>query len=424
MSLLFEIEKDYQHCFKRIKIKRRLLIPGSSYYETSWYDVTSDIFSVDPIVWNIDHLELNNFTQGGFGLTCKNDLFKWANESYSASYFYGFLTRHKTEIKIEAGYIADDGTEYPYDIGAGLIVGDEINTQSDGTIYIPCIAPSTLFDETPADYVNEGLLPSGETDWYDTKLVSEVAQYLYDLQIGGAYVFHPFLAGADIAPGNDIVADLYDFRDYSCLQALDKMAEVSNSAHWVGADFRLKFQSKEPSASVQFTFNGTGIAEQKTINILRAFDYNEGLRNVFNRIAWYNTDPLIESVESWKPGDNSSTWKYGQRTYSVDNRLVTSDATRQTVCDSLFAAYFNPKEEVTIETKFVPQLKLLDRVKLNYYGDPSVSPASLWGHSLFGSSLFTGRQSRGGIKISKEMKIIKIIHDVMSFKSTITLREI
>jgi hypothetical protein len=354
-------------------------------------------------------------------LTVKNDLFKWSSEAYAASYFNTFLTRHKTLVKIVAGYIDESGTEYSEDIAAGMINADEINAQSDGSMYIPCLALSSLFDEAPADYVNEGTLGSGETDWYDNKLISEVVQYLYDLQIGGGYVFHPYLTGADIAPGNDIVADLYNFQDYSCMEALNKMAELSNSAWWVGPDFKLYFQSKDASAAVQFTFNGTGVKDQKTINVLSAYDYNEGLRNVRNRAAWTNTDPLVEAKETWAPGDSSSSSKFGVRTMIIDNRLVTGNATRQTICDNIVAAYKNPKEEVTIETKFVPQLHLLDRVQLNYLGDPTISNPSLFGVSLFGSSLFTGR--RGGIKISKEMKIVKLVHDVMNFKSTIQLRE-
>jgi len=420
MTIADEIAKNYQRCFRRVKIKRRLTSPsGSNYYEADWLDVTDKVPVVDDITWNIDNLELNQFTQGGLGLTCKNDNFEWGKESISTSVFFNYLTRHKTKIKIEGGYIAADETEYSYDIGAGLIVGGSISAQSDGTIYIPCDAPGTLFEEAAADYIYEKINVDGTTDWWDAKTISTVVQYLYDLQRSGAYVFHPFLEGSDILPANDIVADLYNFADWSCKDALDKMAEVSNSAHWVGADFRLKFQSKTETVAVQYVFNGPGTNNP---NILKAYDYNEGINNVYNRISWYNTDPLVEAIETWTPGDSSSTYKYGQRTYSVDNRLVTTGATRQTICDNLLAAYKSPKEEITIETKFVPQLKLLDKVTLNYYGDYSTYPASLYGITLVGKGAYTGR--RGGIKITKNMKIIKITHDVMTFKSTLVLREV
>lgn len=421
-DILTEIAKDYQRCFKRILIKRRLVAPvGSDYYEADWLDITDEVLNIDPITENIDNVELNNFTQGGFAITCRNDNYQFAPETYSSSHYYGFLTRHGTKVKVQAGYVDENGVEYAYDRGAGFMVGDDMVAQSDGTIYIPCVAPSSLFDEMPADYINEGLLGGGQTDWYDNRVVSQVVQYLYDLQVGGNYVFHPYLEGSSIVPGNDIVADLYDFSDWSCKEALDKMAEASNSAHWIGPDFKLYFKSKDPTVAVQFTFNGPGV-RGADINILNASDYNEGVKNVYNRIAWYQTDPLVSAVESWSPGDGSSSFKFKVRSYSVDNRLVTTGATRQAICNSLLAAYKNPKEEITLETKFVPQLNLLDRVKLNYYGDPTVSPASLWGVALMGRGLFTGR--RGGINISKELKVIKITHDVMTFKSTVTLREI
>ena len=418
-----QIAKTYQKCFKRIKIKRRLAVPiGDSYYESSWLDITDDVLNVSNVVWNIDDIELNNFTQGGFSLTCKNDTFKFAGVNFSASYFSGYLTRHRTKVKIEAGYIDEDGGEYSYDVAAGVIVGDGIVAQSDGTIYLPCISPATIFEEQPADKINEGTLPGGDTDWYDNESISAVVQYLYDLQISNKYVFHPFLESSTISPKNDIVADLYDFTDQSCMDALTSMAEVSNSCFYVDGEFKFNFIAKDGGATSVFTFYGPG-AKKSDINILKAYDYNEGISNVYNRVAWYNTDPVVEAVESWSMGDGSSTDKYGQRTYSVDNVLVTTGAIRQTICDNLLAAYKEPKQEITLETKFVPQLNLLDRITLNFYGDYSTFLPALWGLALFGSALWTGR--RGGIKIvDTDLKIISIEHDVMTFKTIVKLREV
>lgn len=420
MTIADEIKKDYQYCFKRIKIKRRLQAPeGAAYYEADWHDISSLVLAIDNVTWNIDDVELNVFTQGGFGLTCKNDNFEFAPESISSSLFSTFLTRHKTKVKIEAGYIDENGVEYSYDVAAGLIVGDEISCQSNGQIYLPCIAPSSIFDEAPADYVNEGTNPDGTTNWYNGIAIDQVVDALYKLKISAVAMFEPILEGAIITPGNNIVGDDYDFSDWSCKDALDKMAEASLSAHYVGADFKLNFVSKEPSAAVQFTFNGLGV-KGEDVNILSASDYNEGLRNTFNRFAWYQSDPLVQAAEDFVPGDSSSSWKYGVRSKSIDNRIVTATATRQAILDALLVAHKDPKEEIVIETKFVPQLKLLDRVQLNYYGDKLLSNSSLWGVALWGVAVWSGR--RGGIKISKEMKIIRIEHDVMTFKSKLTLR--
>lgn len=422
MSILTEIAKSYSRCFKRVLIKRRLLEPsGSNYYESDWYDVTADVISIEPVGGNVDNLELNSFTQLQFGLVCKNDNYKWANENFSQSYFSGFLTRHKTKVKIQAGYIDSDEVEYSYDVASGLIVGDEIVINNDGTAYIPVISAGTLFDEQSAEYVREGLLGDGSFDWWDNATVSTVVGYLYNLSFRGYAVFTPFLEGSIITPANDIIADIYNFSDWSCADALDKMAEVSNSAWWVNPSFYLQFKSKDATAVSQFTFSGPGVIGSD-INIYSAGDYNEGLRNTYNRISWYNTDPPVEAKETWQAGDTTSTWKYGERTYSVDNRLVTTSATRQTICNNLLSAYKTPKEEITIRTKFVPQLNLLDRVTLNYYGDPSVSARALWGLGLWGKAVWTGR--RGGIKISKDMKIMKLTHNVMQFYSDLALREI
>ncbi|MFA5114375.1 MAG: hypothetical protein WC529_08845 [Candidatus Margulisiibacteriota bacterium] len=422
MAILDEISKDYARCFKRIKIKRRLI--GAPGYEADWLDITDYVLDVDTIIQNIDNLELNNFTQGGFGITCRNDTFQFAAETRSSSYFYGYLTRHDTKVKVEAGYIDENDVEYSYDIGAGMIVGDNIVAQANGTIYLPCLAPSSIFDTQTASDLNEGTFENGSIDWYDNKSVSEVVQLLYDLKVGGEYVFHSKLEGVVITPGLDVVVDSYDFSDWSCKDALDYMAAASHSAWWVGPDFVLYFVSKDASAGVEFTFNGPG-SRGKDINIYNASNYNEGLDKVFNRFSWYNTDPPISSSETWTPGDGSSSDKYGVRTYSLDNRLITTDAKRQAVSDEYLAAYKEPKEEISLETKFVPQIGLLDRLRVNYFGDPGYIPPSLFGQGSFGrlgTGRYTGR--RGGIKIEKDMKATRIGQDVMSFRSFVDVRKI
>lgn len=416
ISVLSEIKKSTVRCFKRVNIKRRLTVPsGSSYFEPDWQNVTATILSVDPVGVNIDNLELNSFTQNEFGLTCKNDDFEWAPESISQSEFFEYLTRHKTKVKIEAGYIDENDTEYAYDVGAGLIVGDEINTQTDGTIYVPCIAPGTLFFEAAADDVKTG------GAWYTGAAVSTIVQAIYDLAVGGAGVFAPFLEGSNISPANDVTIDEADFHDWSCADALTALAQASNSAWWIGPDFQLYFQGKGATVASQFTFYGPG-ERRENINVYVARDYNEGLRNIFNRVAWAETDPRVESKESWAPGDASSTWKYGERQYIVDNRLVTTGATRQAICDSLLAAYKDPKEEIIAEVKLCPQLALLDRVTLTYRGAYNISPGYFWGVDKWGEARWTGR--RGGIKVNKDFKITSISHDAMAFKTILMLREI
>lgn len=420
MSITDEIEKNYQHCFKRIWIKRRLKVPaGSDYYEPDWLDITDYVLSVSNITWNIDDVELNKFTQGGFSITCLNDTFKFADENTSVSLFSGFLSRHKTKVKIEAGYIDENNVEYAYTIGAGFIVGDDIVAQSDGTIYIPCISPATIFDEASAGNINEGTLGGGGVDWYDTRAISYVVQKLYDMQIDSLYAFHPFLEGIVNTPANDIVADLYDFTDWKCSEALTKMAEISNSCYFIDGNFQLNFISKDGGAVSRFTFNGLG---NSNINLFKISDYNEGIKNVYNRIEWYQTDPPVYAQNTWVSGDGSSIDKYGVRTYSVNNSLVTTGATRQTICDNLLGTYENAKAEVTIESKFVPQLWLLDRITVSYYGDYSNTTPAFWGTSSWGVGRWTGRI--GGININKDMKIITIEHDVMNFATTLRLREI
>lgn len=625
------IALDNQYCFKRVYIKRRLLTPvGGSYYEADWYDITEYVLSVSDITWNVDDVELNNFTQGGFSLTCKNDLFEFADESVTTSLFYGYLTRHLTKVKIVAGYIDSSSVEYDYTIGAGIIIADDIQTESNGTIYIPCIAPATIFDDQSASYINNsvsvvttydvagtysftcpvgttsvtvecwgagggggygnplgtktsdgggggaysksilsltggtaydvvvgaggasagdfgmtgasggdttfnttsvvakgghgkadgdilggqsaagtgdtkysggngaedilnvehgaggssagitsdgygggnanragslvgytppgagsgggvgqgGMSPGGGAggqsggaasgadgkvkltysaeypvadnytkvfvDWYDNIAVSDVVQYLYDIQVNSEYVFHSILEGIINTPQDDISADLYNFTNMKCSTALTELAEISNSCYFIDGDFKLNFISKGAGAVSQFTFTYN--------DIFSVSEYNDGVKNVYNRIEWNNIDSVIYSQDTWVLGDHSSIDKYKIRIYDIDNIFVTDNDLRRQISDSLLALYKNPKKEITITTKFMPQLSLLDRVTFNYGGNFSTSPPALWGEAIWGDDFWTG--NKGGIVFEGDMKIIKISYNVMNFSTQIKLREI
>lgn len=483
MALIDEINKDYQYTFKTLSMKRRLLTPvGSNYFETDWLDLSDYILSIDPITWNIDDVELNEFTQGDFTLTLVNRLQEFSPETNSGSFFSSYLTRHKTKIKVTAGYTdPETGTSYSYDIGIGTINADDINIESDSTITIPCISPTMIFDEQTAEDVNDGTLAGGiittETDfrlidagasfdeyyiglkvtntttgesteitnyasgtelmlqddifsladsysfgnqirWWRGQTISQLVQAIYDLQKRGNYVFHPFLEGSDISPENDITVDLADFTDMTCREALGKLAEISNSVWYVGADWRLKFRSRTPVGASVFDFTNQGMY----VNILGVSAYNDGLKKVYNRVSWKDSKPLIYVEEAgWQVGDDSSSWKYGSRSYEIDNPFVTDNTLRTTICRNILQEFTLPKEEIILHTKFIPHLELLDPVTVTYVGVPAKNPGYFWNKSYWNKGYWTGRI--GGIQLQdRSMKIIRIEYNVMNFTCDFKMR--
>lgn len=484
MTYLEEVAKDNQYCFKRVYIKRRMSIPGGAYYETNWQDITEYVLDVSAITDNVDNVNLNEFTQGDFTLTLNNNTQKFSDETNVNSLFYGYLTRHKTMVTVYAGYIDIAlGTEFGYYIGSGFMNGENINIDSDGTITMDVLAPTMILDEQSAAILNRGSYPGGtatattayrlidglatfdigmvglkltrvsdnttatvtdfvsatelvldsdimtagdlytfgQTRWWCNELVSAMVGRIYNLQRNAVSVFAPFLTGADITPANDISVDVNDFSSWSCRDALTKLAQISNSAYWISGDFRLKFLTKNPPGASVFTFNSQGA----NVNILAASNYNEGLNSLYSRVSYEDTNPQVFTDENfWEVGDiTSNTWKYGQKEYTIDNRLLKLPTMQQTACDNTLSQHIIPKDEITLTTKFLPHIQLLDPVTVNYYGAPLKQSPFYWGKSYWGKGLWNPRL--GGIQLKNvAMKVLKRSFNVMNFTSEFEVKRI
>jgi len=483
MALTDEINKDYQYCFKTVSMKRRLLVPiAGEYFETDWLDVSDYVLDISAITWNIDDAELNEFTQGDFTLTLVSRLQEFSPETNPGSFFSGYLTRHKTKIKISAGYTdIETGTSYSYDVGVGFINADEINIESDSTITIPCINPTMIFDEQTAEDINDGTLAGGtvttETDfrlrdaaasfdehyidlevtnvttgestkitnyvdgtqlmlqddifslgdvysfegqirWWRSQTITQLVQKLYDLQKDTNYVFHPFLDGSSISPGNDITVDLADFTGMTCREALGKLAEISNSCWYINGDWELVFRDREPAGASVYSFTNQGMY----VNILGASAYNDGLKKVKNRATWKDTLPLLIVEETgWQIGDDSSSWKYGVREYEFDNPFITDSTLQTTICTAFLQEFSISREEIILHTKFIPHLELLDPVTVTYVGVAAKNPGYFWNKFYWNKGYWTGRI--GGIQIQERaMKIIKLVYNVMDFTCDFKMR--
>ena len=106
----------------------------------------------------------------------------------------------------------------------------------------------------------------------------------------------------------------------------------------------------------------------------------------------------------------------------MDNILMTPTCA-STVGDAIYSAYKWPKQEVTLKTKFVPQLWVNDTVSLTYK-TKTYQGGDLWAHFKWGEGLW-GRRAGFNINIEDNLyKIIKLKHSVENFSSEVVLRDI
>ena len=148
---------------------------------------------------------------------------------------------------------------------------------------------------------------------------------------------------------------------------------------------------------------------------------------VYNRIRIKNneedtTTSWITKEEDWDWADSTSSFLYGVRTYEIENVFIPT-ATASTIADNIYNTYVNPKEEVKVNSKFVPHLELNDVVDLTYR-TKTIMGGDLWGRFLWGHGLF-GTRAGYNINIEDEsFKIIKLKHNIEKFYSTTDMRKL
>src|ERR1051326_6806203 len=101
MAIEDEIRRPIKRVVRRAAIKRRLATTGL--LETSWQDITPYVISWGSFETVIDDIRLNRFRQSGLTLVVRNDLGKFNSETNLNSLWYGYLTRYKSLLRIQAG---------------------------------------------------------------------------------------------------------------------------------------------------------------------------------------------------------------------------------------------------------------------------------------------------------------------------------
>jgi len=177
-----------------------------------------------------------------------------------------------------------------------------------------------------------------------------------------------------------------------------------------------------------YEFHGLNMPSSKFgHNIMKKLSIKQPISKVYNRVrVKFREEDTLTSYyikeESWNWGDSSSSYKYGVSTYNIKNEWIPDTATAQTIADSIYNERKEVKEEVNIETKFIPIVDLLEKVTLGYKSQ--VKEGTLWGYFLWGYGIGTPRKGRHINYENKEFKIIKMVYNFDNFKSQFVLQEI
>jgi len=400
--------------FRKVEIRRREGIG----YESNWYDVSKLVLQYPTINFEMDTIQPFVFNIGSADLVFRNEDKQFASEIFPGSIFAGKLTRYKTLVKISTGLKDETGTEYPTDktIFYGMFSDQIVDGMEETQVSVNSIQYALQ------DFAAANVAPSVVGISLTSK---QIIQTIRDYQDSfGNAVLSPFFsvnAWLLTTTGRTYTIDTTTSLDgKSAFDLMSDLAIAENYVFYVNKSGNILFIDRNITSTAIYNFNGDGA---KNVNIESIDGYDQGISKVYNKfVCTLPNDTTVHTQESWNIGDNSSSWKYGQRTFEFSSYFV-SNATAGSICSDLLLYFVNPKKELQITTKFIaPNLDLKDRVTVTHKGKIG-GDGSTWDNFLWDYGLWS--DEKGGIFINgTDFYITGISINLVDFVTSFKLKEV
>lgn len=383
MAIENEIERPISTVFRRAYIKRRQSSDGL--YESSWFEITELIKKWGNFQSSADDIRLNRFTFSGLSMVGQNDEGKFNDERSVDSLWHGYLTRHRTLVKIEAGYVQDDDTELPTTTTQGIYVLDgEVSLDAPQMqAVLNCRSLQSVFDEVRAGEIS-GI--------YTNQTASQIFEKIRDHTDGtGIFLFRQYITSTAWSIGSTtlgyVLSTSAAIQDLSVWDMMNKLAEAEGYIVTITRDGGLRFDVREPNTStVVLQLKGQTQPRQ---NIISLNKYTEAVSKFYNyiRLRYGDDDTttafiISGSITSVDPSNPS--WKYGNRIYEFENKFFADTATAQLSADNLRALIGVVKFELDLDCCFLPNVEISDRVGVTYHSY-QLGSASLWDFGFWAS---------------------------------------
>lgn len=425
MTIVSEIKKNKMRVFRRVYMRRR---QSNGEYESTWQRLDDDkIKRFGSITYSVDDVLPNFYKFSGLKLQVLNKDGFFSDITEEKSFFYNYMTRYKTMVKVEAGYTADDGTEYPTNpsLYVGL-VDEDVKYKEDTIVDFSTKHLSVIFEEFPADrIVGLGATQSASDiitkirDHIDSNSISIFQKYISL----SAWTIQTTTAQYNMATSTTL-------QGLSCWRLMTKLAEAENYVLYVDANASFYFKARDDiTTTAKYHFSGLG-DDDKTYghNVMANISISENIRKVYNRVkikfnATDTTTSFYIKNESWDWGDSTSSFFYGVREYNYNN-IFLDTASAITVATTIFNEFSFPKDEIKLKTKFVPHLMVQDRVSLTYKTQRYSQDGSAWGYFLWDYGVWGDRLGYNMNIDNTDYRLTSLKHNFDTFESEVTLRGI
>lgn len=416
------IKQDQAEVFRRLYMKR--LIAGE--YESDWQQIENKrIRSFGKIEFSIDDVRVNFYKYKGYQFKVDNYDGYFNDVDDDKSFFYDATTLHRTMVKVEVGYKTPNGIELPSGsvLFTGILGGDPVYPENN----------IVSFKADQLSKIFEGFNSSSIPDMNGNYTASEVVEKIRDHQdLNNVYIFRKYITSTswniDVTTLDYEMATTTTLQNASCWELMIKLAEAEDKTVYVSKDGQFYFQAKTVLEATP-TFHFSGIRDpDKTSghNVMKNIVIKKPYAKVYNRILIKHAlEDVVASnyilEEDWVWGDLTSSFLYGVRTYKIENEYLTA-ATAVTIAQNIYAQYKDLKKEITLNSKFIPQVNLNDNVSLTYK-TKVIQGGDLWGKFDYSNGLW-GTRLGFNINIDDEdFRITKLSHNIDKFYTTVGMRE-
>jgi hypothetical protein len=447
-SLIQQIKAPTAKMFRRFFVKRRSQSTGA--FESDWQELTDYVLQWGHFRWSIDWPRYGEMRMDNASIKCLNIDGTFNPNDNEDSFWFGYGDLQRTLVKVEAGFIHQTlsaggiwtNTEFPTEtrVWTGIISGD-IWLSSRSDVVLPLKPITQIFRDYPASDVTfnaaTGISSGG---WFTL---------LRDHTDGSSnLVFRPFIGAGTttdwtIASGGLLYGDLtsnsaYDLQELTAWDVVERLGQAENSFAWVDNTGKLLWQRKTTTASVIYQFHGLGSNDRTYGHTIKKINrYGKRLTAFYSRVAVKfvdadTTTSFVNTALAFAVSGSNTAYNLGHRTYSVENFWIPSSAAAATIAAQIFAEVSSQNEEIEFTTSFVPHLKLMDRISINYDATDLVSSRSLWDQNDWADeSIATGNDliwdpNRGDAIIlqSTNFKILSIDLNLDNFESSFVARRI
>ena len=304
MTIISPIKRNNHKIFRRLYMKRR--VEGGD-YETDWQEISNAyITKWGTIKFSVDDVKPDFYKFSGYDFAVSNYDGLFGPEGDADSFFYSALTRYKTLVKVEAGYLDYNLVTGYYDLGKydeasyDDTTGLYLEYPTNPTLYIGLVSWDNVYSSNPEVQFRTNHLTSifndipadRLTNMNSTMTASDVIEKIRDYtDASGTSYFQKYISltawTIQTTTNYYLFSTDTSLQGLTCWELMTKLAGAENYTVRVDrvGDFYFQERSNIPTETA-WHFSGIGDTDKSWGHTILedGMKVDENIRKVYNRI--------------------------------------------------------------------------------------------------------------------------------------------